>query len=251
MKCPKCKYVTFDDLDRCKRCGASWVSEQERSDVKDLSVPAERGPEGSPVTEPVSASEATTGASLREPRLDEEFDRLYLYLKEKETKVAEVGKEKLAKIAGKAGKAEGVPWAGFYRRSCAFYIDVAILYALSSFLFYLMYVAYTVGLAVHGQMLDLDNLGYFIRILFFAGLLLVGGYFVLLHGMDGRTVGKWLLGLRVVSVNRTPITYGQALVRLFGTIPAAFFGLGFFWILLNREKRGWHDILARTWVIKD
>ncbi len=82
MKCPKCKYVTFDDLDRCKRCGASWVSEQERFGVKDLSVPAERGPEGSPVTEPVSASEATTGAPVREPRLDEDFDRLYLYLKE-------------------------------------------------------------------------------------------------------------------------------------------------------------------------
>ena len=251
MKCPKCKYVTFDDLDRCKRCGASGVSERARFGVKDLSAPAERGPEGSPVIELVSKSETPTGTAILEHRLDEEFDRLYIQLKEKETKVAEVEKEKLAKIAAKAEKAEGVPWAGFYRRSCAFYIDVAILYALSSFLFYLMYVAYTVGLAVHGQVLDLDNLGYFLRILFFTGLSLVGGYFVLLHGMDGRTVGKWLLGLRVVSVNRTPITYGQALVRLFGTIPAAFFGLGFFWILVNREKRGWHDILARTWVIKD
>ncbi|MCZ6563685.1 MAG: RDD family protein [Deltaproteobacteria bacterium] len=233
MKCPKCEYVTFDDLDRCKRCGASWVSERARFGVKDLSAPAERGPEGSPVIELVSKSETPTGTAILEHRLDEEFDRLYVRLKDEELKAKEV------------------PWAGFFRRSCAFYIDVAILYALSSFLFYLTYVAYTVGLAAHGQVLDLDHLGYFLRILFFTGLSLVGGYFVLLHGMDGRTVGKWLLGLRVVSVNRTPITYGQALARLFGTIPAAFFGLGFFWILVNREKRGWHDILARTWVIKD
>lgn len=232
MKCPKCKYVTFDDLDRCKRCGASWVSERARFGVKDLSAPAEKGPEGSLVIELVSELGTTGGTAILGHRLDREFDRLYARLKDEEEKTEEV------------------PWAGFFRRSCAFYIDVAILYALSSFLFYLMYVAYTVGLAVHGQVLDLENLGYFLRLLFFAGLLLVGGYFVLLHGMDGRTVGKWLLGLRVVSVNRTPITYGQALARLFGIIPAAFFGLGFFWILVNRERRGWHDILARTWVIK-
>ena len=180
----------------------------------------------------MSKLDTTGGTAILEHRLDREFDRLYARLKDEE------------------GKTEKVPWAGFFRRSCAFYIDVAILYALSSFLFYLIYVAYTVGLAIHGQELDLENLGYFLRILFFAGLLLVGGYFVLLHGMDGRTVGKWLLGLRVVSVNRTPITYGQALARLLGTIPATFFGIGFFWILVNRERRGWHDILARTWVIK-
>jgi uncharacterized RDD family membrane protein YckC len=161
----------------------------------------------------VSENDTTGGTAILEHRLDEEFDRLYARLKEEE-------------------KTEEVPWAGFFRRSCAFYIDVAILYALSAFLFYLTYVAYTVGLAAHGQVLDLDHMGYFLRILFFTGLSLVGGYFVLL------------------SVNRTPITYGQALARLFATIPAAFFGLGFFWILVNREKRGWHDILARTWVIK-
>ncbi|MEE9609958.1 MAG: RDD family protein, partial [Desulfatiglandales bacterium] len=212
MKCPKCKFVTFDDLDRCKRCGASWVSERARFSVKDLSAPAEKDPEGSPVIELVPKSETPTGTAILGNRIDEEFDRLYARLKDEEEKTEEA------------------PWAGFFRRSCAFYIDVAILYALSSFLFYLTYVAYTVGLAAHGQVLDLDHMGYFLRILFFAGLLLVGGYFVLLHGMDGRTVGKWLLGLRVVSVNRTPITYGQALARLFGTIPAAFFGLGFFWI---------------------
>ena len=135
MKCPKCEYVTFDDLDRCKRCGANWVSERARFGVKDLSAPAERGPEGSP------------GTAILEHRLDEEFDRLYVRLKDEELKAKEV------------------PWAGFFRRSCAFYIDVAILYALSSFLFYLTYVAYTVGLAAHGQVLDLDHLGYFLRIL--------------------------------------------------------------------------------------
>lgn len=232
MMCPKCKYVTLDDLDHCNQCGASLVFERALPVVKDHSALAERGLKGLPVIELVSKSETPTGMSIFEHWLDEEFDRVYTRLKDEEEKIEEV------------------PWAGFFRRSCAFFIDVAILYALSSFLFYSTYVAYTVGLAAHGLVLDLENLGFFLLILFFTGLSLLGGYFVLLHGMSGRTVGKWLLGLRVVSVDRTPITYGQALVRWFGAIPAAFFGLGFFWILLNREKRGWHDILARTWVIK-
>jgi uncharacterized RDD family membrane protein YckC len=177
-----------------------------------------------------------------EPQLDEEFDRLYTHLKEKETNL---GKAKIAE------KTEGIPWGGFVRRSCAFYIDVAIITVLSYFLFYLIYVAYTVGLAAHGQMLTLDRLGFFLSILGTMWILLVASYFVLLHGMDGRTVGKWLLGLRVVSAFGRPITYGQAFSRLVCAIPSALFGLGFFWILWSRERRGWHDILARTWVIRD
>ena len=233
MKCPKCGFVTFDDLDRCKRCGADWVSERARFGVQPLLVPASRGIGRSSGTEPVPAAGAPVGASNLEDRLDEEFDRLYARLKEDEE------------------KAEEVPWGGFVRRSFAFYIDVAIISVLSYILFYFSYVAYSVGLAAHGQMLTLDYLGSFLRILVVMGISLAGGYFVLLHGMDGRTVGKWLLGLRVVGANRTPITYRQALMRLLGTIPSALFGLGFFWILLSREKRGWHDLLARTWVIRD
>lgn len=249
MRCPSCGFVTFNDLDRCKRCGTDWVSERDRFGVKPLLIPADRIHRSFSETEPVRAAQdpgvTPTGPSTMEPRLDEEFDRLYLHLKEKEP---EVGK---AKIAKKAEKAEGVPWGGFVRRSCAFYIDVAIITALSYFLFYLIYVAYTVGLAAHGQVLTLDRLGFFLSILGAMWISLVAAYFVLLHGMDGRTVGKWLLGLRVVAAYGNPITYGQAFSRLVCTIPSALFGLGFFWILWNREKRGWHDILARTWVIRD
>jgi uncharacterized RDD family membrane protein YckC len=183
-----------------------------------------------------------------EPRLDEEFDRLYTHLKEKEPKV---GKVEIAGKITRAQKTQRAPWGGFFRRSCAFYIDVAIIFALSYFLFYLTYVAYSVGLAAHGQVLTLDRLGFFLSILGVMWVFLVAGYFVLLHGMDGRTVGKWLLGLRVVTAYGNPITYRQAFSRFVCTIPSALFGLGFFWILWSREKRGWHDILARTWVIKD
>ena len=98
MRCPSCGFVTFNELDRCKRCGTDWVSERDRFGVKPLLIPADRALRRSSATEPVRASQdpgvTPTGPSTMEPRLDEEFDRLYLHLKEKEP---EVGKAKIAK----------------------------------------------------------------------------------------------------------------------------------------------------------
>ena len=165
--------------------------------------------------------------------LDEEFDRLYQRLKSEEE------------------KAGGVRWGGFFRRACAFFVDVVVLLLLSSVLFYLAYVGYKVGLAAHQQTLLAEKREGFFRILIFAWGSLVIGYFVLFHGMEGQTVGKWLLGLRVVGDHQGPITYQQALIRSIGLVFSALTGLGLLWILWSREKRGWHDLLARTWVIRE
>ncbi len=103
MRCTSCGFVTFNDLDRCKRCGTDWVSERDRFGVKPLLIPADRVHRSFSETEPVRAAQdpgvTPTGASIMEPRLDEEFDRLYTRLKEKEPKV---GKEE---IVGKIERA--------------------------------------------------------------------------------------------------------------------------------------------------
>jgi hypothetical protein len=36
MKCPKCKYVTFDYLDTCPRCGKSMVSEKAKLNISSI-----------------------------------------------------------------------------------------------------------------------------------------------------------------------------------------------------------------------
>ncbi|MBI2358331.1 MAG: RDD family protein [Deltaproteobacteria bacterium] len=77
------------------------------------------------------------------------------------------------------------------------------------------------------------------------------GYFVILHGMEGCTVGKWCLGLRVVGARDPPVGYGRALVRWVGTLISGVSLLGFLWILWQRERRGWHDLLAGTRVIRE
>ena len=164
--------------------------------------------------------------------LDEEFDKLYERLKAEK-------------------RDREIRWGGFWRRASAFFVDSVVLGLLSLLLFYSAYVAYSVGLAAHFRALSWNRLEGFFRLLILAWAILVTGYFVLFHGMEGKTIGKWLLGLRVVGVRQEPITYSRALVRWIGLVISAPFGLGLLWILWSREKRGWHDFLARTWVIRE
>lgn len=172
------------------------------------------------------------GTAALELLLEEEFDRLYERLKSEEE------------------QAVSVQWGGFFRRTCAFFMDLLVLSLLAIVFFYFAYVGYSVGLAAHHQTLSEENLGVFLLFSSLGAFALVSGYFVLFHGMEGKTIGKWLLGLKVVGADREPITYSRALLRWVGTMISAIFGLGFLWILFSREKRGWHDLLARTWVIR-
>jgi len=64
-------------------------------------------------------------------------------------------------------------------------------------------------------------------------------YFWIRHG---RTLGMQAWRLRVQRPDGGPITLPQALVRLVIAVPAlACFGLGYLWILLDRERRAWPD----------
>jgi uncharacterized RDD family membrane protein YckC len=65
----------------------------------------------------------------------------------------------------------------------------------------------------------------------------------------GRTPGKWLLGLRVVALGGGKVGVGRAAIRAVGYLASALpFYLGFFWVL-GPQRRGFHDLLARTEVV--
>ena len=144
-----------------------------------------------------------------------------------------------------------VRWGGFFRRALAFLIDAVVVVLLAIVMGLLSYIGYKVGLAGHGRTVTWENSMPLMLILTCAWMSLATGYFVVFHGMEGKTIGKWLLGLRVVGAERESISYKQAFLRWLGTIGFAPLVLGFLWVLWSREKRGWHDFLARTWVIRD
>lgn len=69
----------------------------------------------------------------------------------------------------------------------------------------------------------------------------------------GKTIGKTVLGLRVVGSDGTVALHGnRALIRtLTFPISIAVLGLGLFGIVWGRERRAWHDHLAGSAVVYD
>ena len=75
-------------------------------------------------------------------------------------------------------------------------------------------------------------------------------YLLFFWVVAGQTPGKRVMGLRVVRMNGTRITLLVGLRRLLGYL-ACFLslGIGFFWVLIDEQRRGWHDKIAGTCVV--
>jgi uncharacterized RDD family membrane protein YckC len=82
-------------------------------------------------------------------------------------------------------------------------------------------------------------------------LVMPAAYLVLSHGTGGQTLGKRLLGARVVDRSGEPIGYLHALGRLIATALAALpLGIGLAMAGLRSDRRGLHDLLAGTQVVR-
>jgi len=67
----------------------------------------------------------------------------------------------------------------------------------------------------------------------------------------GQTPGKLLMRIKIVHADGSPLTYGKLFLRYFGYILSGVAAsLGFVWIGIDPKRRGWHDMIARTYVIQ-
>ena len=68
----------------------------------------------------------------------------------------------------------------------------------------------------------------------------------------GATPGKWLLRMRIVNADTLcTLTPKQAMLRYCGYVVSLLpLSAGFFWIMLDKKSRAWHDHIAGTAVIK-
>ncbi|MFI3184978.1 MAG: RDD family protein [Methylococcaceae bacterium] len=65
------------------------------------------------------------------------------------------------------------------------------------------------------------------------------------HG--GQTLGLRAWKIKLLTLDRKPISWKQALLRfIFAILSWSFFGLGFLWILIDKNQRSWHDHLSKT-----
>lgn len=77
-------------------------------------------------------------------------------------------------------------------------------------------------------------------------------YYTITTARMGATVGKKVFGMRVVREDGGPISFGQSLLRhsIGYWVSGIVFALGFIWIGFDPHKQGWHDKIARTYVVR-
>ena len=126
---------------------------------------------------------------------------------------------------------------GFLRRLAAQVYDLLLLIALL-FLATALLLPFTAGEAVSVQQSLIYRI-YLVVISFF----FYGWFWT--HG--GQTLGLRAWKIKVLTLDQKPISWTQALIRFATAIPSwGFFGLGFLWILVDKNRRGWHDYLSKT-----
>jgi len=136
--------------------------------------------------------------------------------------------------------------AGLNSRALAFFIDLILIFVVAL----LAFGAGTFFLSDSNiEPFDLERV--FIPIyllLFFLG----SAYFVILHGYGGKTIGKMLLGIRLITEQGNSPGFWEAFVRWVGYyISTAFLFIGFIWSIFDSRSQSWHDKIAGTFVVKD
>lgn len=67
---------------------------------------------------------------------------------------------------------------------------------------------------------------------------------------SGQTFGKYMMGIRIVSKDGSPLTTGKMILRYLGYyVSSLFASLGFVWVAIDKKRRGWHDMIAGTYVV--
>lgn len=128
-------------------------------------------------------------------------------------------------------------YAGFWRRFLAYNVDVWILLIIS------LSLSVTLGFTKN------EFVSFFRAIL---GLLISAGYFIFFWiNQNGQTLGKKLLAIRVVREDGRAMDISTAILRYIGYLISSFvLSLGFLWIGWDKRKQGWHDKIAKTFVVK-
>jgi uncharacterized RDD family membrane protein YckC/uncharacterized membrane protein len=136
------------------------------------------------------------------------------------------------------------PRATFFHRLLAYQVDsvcTILAGAITSLL-----VILVVSFLPMTQEQRVDNA----FIAFVVGLVLFWVYNLVYMVKSGVSVGKKFMNLQVVGINTQQVSAGKMVVReTIGKVLSGMLGLGYVWILIDKQRQGWHDKLAQTIVV--
>lgn len=76
-------------------------------------------------------------------------------------------------------------------------------------------------------------------------------YYTLFWVFGGQTIGKRIVRTKVVKTDGSKFTYKDAFIRYWvWMIGVALLGVGYFWIAWQKNKQGWNDLAAKTYVVR-
>src|SRR6478735_2979304 len=138
-------------------------------------------------------------------------------------------------------------YAGPVTRAASAALDVAII--TTSYTLGIAGLSFLIGVFTSSSLTDLNGSG---PLAIGALALWAFTYSFSCHAVAGRTVGKGIVGIRVVSSDGSPLSVRQAFVRTVAfPLSALLFGIGFLMILVQREHRALHDLIAGTCSVYD
>ena len=114
--------------------------------------------------------------------------------------------ESWAEVADVQRKADQLPLASFKRRTYAFLIDFALMLGITALFAVPELFPLLLGTTIVS---DLSMLPFILLVLLWA-------YSTLLEGFNGQTIGKRIIGLKVVRTDGKKMSYDHAAVRNFG-----------------------------------
>jgi uncharacterized RDD family membrane protein YckC len=305
MKCPKCGYLGFEAVERCRNCGydfslspalalpelpmrestgdAPRLEDLSLADASTTAAPAERPPARSvfdsdldrlmtgksreivtelplfgtadddapmitavrPPRPPLAVRRATPEVPrLRTPQAQPRAAMLDL-TPESESVSGSVHPPARSRSEtwAQAPAADVLESATMSARFVALLVDAAILVVIDAVVIYFT-------MQICG--LDVSELMLLPRGPLIAFLLVQNGGYLVALTASGQTLGKMIAGIKVVAANsNSPLDVGQAIVRTLAwavlAIPA---GLGFLTAFLSGDRRGLHDRLAGTRVVR-
>ncbi len=127
----------------------------------------------------------------------------------------------------------------------------AAIYDLFPLLALWMLTAGIALLVAHGEV-DVAHPSLAYRLSLRSALLVVtAAYFVVSWSRGGQTIGMRAWRLRVVGADGRALAWPRALLRFVSAcISLVALGAGFVWCLVDREKRGWHDLAAHSVLVR-
>ena len=130
-----------------------------------------------------------------------------------------------------------VEYAGWWLRVGAWVIDAMIVGISTNIFAAVLAATGSVILAVAG---------------FSIALAATAAYYIILNASGNRTIGRKVVGIKVVRDGGGDLTYGLSALRFLSTtVSWTTFLLGILWPLWDDKKQTFHDKIALTVVVRD